>query len=125
MKKLFLTLGFIMALSLSGHSQVPSQQNSVPVYLQVKPVEPDLTKGPIRRSPVMAPSLSLEDHTLFFNTSCDGYVLRLVNEDGDVEYDTVIPEDIEILTLPFYLEGEFELQIIRGQYCFYGSIELY
>lgn len=124
MKKLFLTLGFIMALSISGHSQVPSQQNSVPVCLQVKPVEPDLTKGPIRRSPVMAPSLSLEDHTLFFNTSCDGYVLRLVNEDGDVEYDTVIPEGTENLPLPFFLEGEYELQIIRGQYCFYGIVEL-
>lgn len=72
----------------------------------------------------MAPSLSLEDHTLFFNTSCDGYVLRLVNEDGDVEYDTVIPEGTENLPLPFFLEGEYELQIIRGQYCFYGIVEL-
>lgn len=124
MKKLFLTLGFIMTLSISGHSQVPSQQNSVPVCLQVKPVEPDLTKGPIRRSPAMAPSLSLEDHTLFFNTSCDGCVLQLVNEDGDVEYDIIIPEDTETLSLPLYLEGEYELQIIRGNYCFYGYIEL-
>jgi hypothetical protein len=48
----------------------------------------------------------------------------LVNEDGDVEYAIEIPENTSTITLPFYLYGEYELQILRGNYCFFGFVEL-
>lgn len=111
-------------VSLSGTAQIQSDPQKQEVELSVKPIDPVIISKPIKRSPAMAPSVSLSDHTLYFNTSCDGYVLRLVNEDGDIEYDIIIPEDTETLSLPFYLEGEYELQIIRDNYCFYGYIEL-
>ena len=57
-------------------------------------------------------------------TSCDGCILRLINEDGDVEYAIEIPENTSTITLPFYLYGEYELQILRGNYCFFGFVEL-
>ena len=40
------------------------------------------------------------------------------------EYETIIPENTSTITLPLNLSGEYELQIIRGNYCFYGSVEL-
>ncbi|UPS44914.1 DUF3244 domain-containing protein [Prevotella sp. E15-22] len=124
MKKFFLIFNLIFMVSLSGIAQIQSDPQKQEVELSVKPIDPVIISKPIKRSPAMAPSVSLSDHTLYFNTSCDGYVLRLVNEDGDIEYDIIIPEDTETLSLPFYLEGEYELQIIRDNYCFYGYIEL-
>ena len=123
-KKLFFILGLILMVSLQGVAQTQSQQDPEVVILHIKTENPIQATGPIRRSPAMAPSVSLEDHTLYFNTPCDGCTLQLINEDGDVEVDVVIPEDTTTLTLPFYLEGEFLMQIIRGRYCFYGFIEL-
>lgn len=123
-KKLFFILGLILMVSLQGVAQTQSQQDPEVVILHIKTENPIQATGPIRRSPAMAPSVSLEDHTLYFNTPCDGCTLQLINEDGDVEVDVVIPEDTTTLTLPFYLEGEFLIQIIRGRYCFYGFIEL-
>ena len=92
--------------------------------LQVRLVDPSLPLRPIKRSPAKAPSLSIFDHTLYFATSCDGCILRLINEDGDVEYAIEIPENTSTITLPFYLYGEYELQILRGNYCFFGFVEL-
>ena len=43
---------------------------------------------------------------------------------GDVEYAIEIPENTSTITLPFYLYGEYELQILRGNYCFFGFVEL-
>lgn len=123
-KKLFFILGLILMVSLQGVAQTQSQQDPEVVILHIKTENPIQATGPIRRSPAMAPSVGLEDHTLYFNTPCDGCTLQLINEDGDVEVDVVIPEDTTTLTLPFYLEGEFLIQIIRGRYCFYGFIEL-
>ena len=64
--------------------------------------------------------MSIEDYTLYFNTPCDGYVLRLVDE----FYSTVIPVGATSLVLPSYLSGTYELQIITGYYCFFGDITL-
>ena len=92
--------------------------------LQVRLIDPSLPSKGIKRSPAKAPSLSILDHTLYFATSCDGCILRLINEDGDVEYAIEIPENTSTITLPFYLYGEYELQILRGNYCFFGFVEL-
>ena len=123
-KKLFLIFGLILMFSLGSVAQNPSEPDPEQVPLRVKPVNPTQTSGPIKRSPVMAPTLCIEDHTLYFITPCDGCLLQLLNEDGEVEFAIEIPEESETLTLPFYLEGEYELQIIRGNFCFFGFIEL-
>lgn len=123
-KKLFFIFGLILMFSLSSVAQTPSDPDPEQVPLRVKPLNPNQTSGPIKRSPVMAPTLCIEDHTLYFITPCDGCLLQLLNEDGEVEFAIEIPEESETLTLPFYLEGEYELQIIRGNFCFFGYIEL-
>ena len=76
------------------------------------------------KSPVVAPTVYIDGNVLTFKTPCDGCTLQLVDEDGDVVYTTVIPEDTTTLTLPADLEGTFELQIIRGDWMFYGEVEL-
>ena len=111
-----------------GVSTVRRSASSMSLFdnlsLQVRLIDPWKPSTGIKRSPAKAPSLSIFDHTLYFATSCDGCILRLVNEDGDVEYAIEIPENTSTITLPFYLYGEYELQILRGNYCFFGFVEL-
>ena len=144
-KKSFVITGLFLLASLSSSAQewaeqakaeldveaVSSIQKSArsmslfdDLSLQVRLIDPSMPLRPIKRSQVKAPTLSIMDHTLYFVTSCDGCILRLLNEDGEMEYEIEIPENTSTLTLPFYLYGEYELQILRGNYCFYGIVEL-
>ena len=73
------------------------------------------------KSPLEIPIVDLDDHTLYFTTSCVGDTLQLV-QNGVVVYSTVIASDE--VELPATLEGEFEIQIIHDNWLFYGDIEL-
>jgi hypothetical protein len=90
--------------------------------LQVRIYDPTNPYQNPHRNPVEVPEVSLDGHTLTFYTSCLGCTLRLVNEEDEVVYTTIITSDT--LVLPSTLEGEYEIQIIQGQWCFYGWIEL-
>ena len=94
------------------------------IPLQVEYDDPSHDQDNPNRGPVLIPEVSIEGYTLYFDTPCDGCVLRVVNELGVVEYTTVIPVGADELVLPSYLSGEYELQIIRGNLCFYGDITL-
>jgi hypothetical protein len=147
LKKSFLSAGLFLLVSLSSSAQEWAEQakaelnpvsfgnssvqanarslsSSENLTLGVRRIDPWRPTTNIKRSPVRVPSVSILDHTLYFASSCDGCTLRLVNEDGDVEYAVEIPENTSTITLPFYLSGEYELQIIRGNYCFFGYVEL-
>lgn len=121
MKKLLLGL---VLMSMATFCYPKTQLTLSQIYLQVKIDDPTWTNEPIRRSPVAMPSLCLNGHTLIFNTPCDNNNIRLVNKDGDVEYSILIPPGIKSVILPNFLSGEYELQIIQGQVCFYGFVEL-
>lgn len=121
MNKLLLCITILL---LSSHTYVMAQNVGEEVELQVTIDDPTKSDSPIKRSPIRIPSVRIEDHTLYFITSCDGCRLRLFNEDGELQYVITIPENSESIELPAYLTGEYEIQIIRGRYCFYGYIYL-
>jgi len=52
------------------------------------------------------------------------YTLYIIDEDGEEVYEVFIPENTSSIILPFYLSGEYELQLINSWYCFYGYVEL-
>ena len=91
------------------------------VNLQAGKIGQTSIGGGIPKSPVEIPIVDLDDHTLYFTTSCVGDTLQLV-QNGVVVYSTVITSNE--VELPATLEGEFELQIIRDNWLFYGDIEL-
>ena len=62
--------------------------------------------------------------TLYFDTPCDGCTLNIVDSNNVVVYTIVIPTGTTSLVLPATLFGEYELQIICGNYLFYGKIDL-
>ena len=46
-------------------------------------------------------------------------------KNDNVVYSAVIPTNTTSLVLPSCLSGEYEIQIIQGNICFYGYIELF
>lgn len=117
-KKLF----YLMMMALLPSFSVQVQAD--PVDLNLGYVDPEIGKSGQQRSPIAIPEVDIDDYTLSFITPCDGCTLQLVDEDGIVVYTTVIPNGATNLVLPSYLSGEYEIQIVRGNFYFYGYIIL-
>ena len=83
--------------------------------------DPTTNQGQPHRGPVLAPEVSIEDYTLTLDDSCLGCTLRLVDENDNVVYTTIINGDT--LVLPSTLSGEYELQILFDDCYFYGTVE--
>ena len=94
------------------------------VNFNVGYVDPQDPQDDDKRTLTLVPEVDLEGYTLTFYTPCDGCVLRLIDENDVVVYSTVIPTGATSLVLPSYLSGEYEIQIVRGVFCFYGYINL-
>lgn len=108
-------------LSLSSVSVNATPED---VTLQVGYDDPGNGQDNPQRSPIIIPEVTLDGFTLNFITPCDGYTLRIVNEDGGVEFSTIVPVNAVELVLPSFLEGDYELQLVCGSYYFYGYISL-
>ena len=121
-KTIFMLIAIsIMAFSASTYAAV----NTVdPIPLEGGIIDPTNDNDGPHKGPVQVPEVSLDDHTLYFFTPCDGCTLNLVDENDVVVYTIVIPAGTTSLVLPATLSGNFELQIIRGNYCFWGEITL-
>ena len=98
-------------------------QNGEPILLQASDIDPTKELEP-HKSPIPMPEISLENHTLYFETPCDGCTLNIVDENDVVVYTLVIPTGTTSLVLPSTLSGMYELQIICGYYLFYGTLNL-
>lgn len=121
-KKRLLIISCLTAmLSLTS---VNVNADPVGIILQVGYIDPNEDNDGENKSPILVPKISLDDYSIIFSTPCDGYILRLVDENDNVVYSTVIPTGTTCLVLPSYLSGNYEIQIIQGNLCFYGYIFL-
>ena len=94
-----------------------------PIPLEEGYINPTAGSG-THKGPIHVPEISLDDYTLYFFTPCDGYTLNLVDENDVVVYTIVISAGTTSWVLPATLSGEYELQLISGNYCFWGMITL-
>jgi len=116
----FFLLTLIVALLSLTNVHVSAEP--VLVNLNVGFIDPTEDQDEPQRNPVIVPSVEIEDNILTFITPCDYMELRLVNEENEIEYTTYILGST--LVLPSYLNGEYQLQIISGNYIFYGDITM-
>ena len=117
----------LLIISILGMAFVTlnlNAQNGESILLQATIYDPTKPNGGFHKTPIQEPSVSLDGHTLYFDTPCDGCTLNIVDENDVVVYTLVIPTGTTSLVLPSTLSGEYELQIISGNYLFYGSINL-
>ena len=118
MKKFLLMIvgAFLLSTSLWA-------KTIVPLSVCIEDDEQPGTNG-FPRSPIEVPLVYIEDYTLSFETNHPDYVLTLKDEDGDVVYTTtVFSTDIEVI-LPSTLSGNYEVNLIMGNWLFTGWISL-
>ena len=125
MKKTFFMIAAILSMAFAAPAYAEDGEQ---VDLQVSIENPTSQHGGTHKAPPRVPQnqipvVFLNGHTLQFSTPCDGATLQLLDEEGFVVYAVTVPTGAAV-QLPGDLEGEFELQIIRGKYCFHGWIEL-
>lgn len=118
-KKRFLFASMFTAMFTFSNVDIMAEHLDLIVGI-VNPKETQIGKD---RSPVSIPEVDLDNYTLSFITPCDGCILRLLNEYGEVAYTTVI--NTTSLVLPSNLSsGDYRIEIIRGNFCFWGYISL-
>lgn len=88
--------------------------------------DPTTAQNGPHRAPAEYPLIYIYGYNLYFESPCDGCALMIYkpNEDTPV-YSTTIPTGTSVLQFPSYIEeGQYELRIIRGGYCFCGTIDI-
>ena len=79
--------------------------------------------GRSQRSPILVPVLYLDGHTLTAADGTLGSTINILDEDGDVVFNTFIYIEGDI-TLPSPLSGTYAIEVIRGSQTFVGEITL-
>lgn len=101
-----------------------SAQNPTDIDLEAGYVDPNSGYDEDQRSLILIPHIGIDDYTLTFYTSCDGYTLQLLDENDNIAFVTRIPIGATSLVFPSYLSGTYRIEIIRGYFCFWGFIHL-
>lgn len=96
----------------------------IEIPLQVSYEDPNNGNDGLQKGSVPIPSISLDYYSLIFNTPCDGYTLRLLDEDGVVVYSVVIPTGTTSIVLPSTLSGDYQIELVMGNWLFTGYITL-
>lgn len=122
MKTMITTIMLMMSMMsfANGEKDFVGEQLDLEVgYIKEMPIG-----TPMPRTPEAVPVIYFEGNTLYFATPCDGCTLQIVDEAENICYELVIPMGTTELELPENLFGEYELRIIRGNTCYYGTINI-
>lgn len=79
----------------------------------------------IPKSPVLVPTISLDNHTLYLYDVDYDLTLVLMDEDDQISYTVFIPANTTSVVLPSWLEGDYLLLLIPDEdYYYVGDISL-
>ena len=120
MKRFFLIL--FMAVSLPTCLSVNAQEVEIPLTAE-KVIKSGEIEKPAR-GPVGIPSVSIDGYTLYINSSHPDCTVQLVDEDDEVVYEVFVAENVSTIQLPTVYSGEYRLNILWGNWCFWGYINL-
>ena len=76
------------------------------------------------KSPMRPPVVYIEDYTLSFVADHPDYILNIKDEDGEVVYSTTVFSSMTQVTLPSTLSGDYEIELLMGNWKFMGFITL-
>ena len=76
------------------------------------------------KSPMQPPTVYIEDHTLSFTVDHPDYLLNIKDEDGNVVFSTVVWSAQTEVVLPSTLSGDYEIELVMGNWLFSGWINL-
>ena len=117
MKKLFLTALCILMMNTSLFAW-----DIIPFTVSFDDNAPIGNERP--KSPMRPPVVYIEDYTLLFAVDHPDYILNIMDEDGAVVYSTVVYSTQTQVVLPSTLSGDYEIQLVMGNWLFSGWINL-
>ena len=120
MKKLIVII--LVLFTIGAYNCYAQKGQEIPLTLQYD--ERGNPTNPVKRAPMRMPSLFIDGYLLQIDRPCNGDIIRLVDENGNIQYSSVVDANSNQISLPGYLTGTFEIQLIRGRFCFYGYVEL-
>lgn len=113
----------LLAYRLTCLAQVPV---GIQIHLYTHYDYPAPLKNNRPRSPMQAPTIYFYGNTLYLGSNSSSYVLQIIdpNVNEDILYTDLIPENVAYWQLPLIDSGEYIIQFIKGNYCFWGYIYL-
>ena len=78
----------------------------------------------VGRAPIQPPLVYIEDYTLSFVVDHPDYELTIKDEDGVVVYTTTVFSAQTEVVLPSALSGDYEVNLVMGNWLFTGWINL-
>ena len=118
MKKIFVLLfgAFIFSTSVSA-------QVLVPLAVQIEEDYSSINHG-FGKSPMLAPTVYIDDYTLLFEVDHPEYVLYIKDEEDNVVYSTVVSSTQTQVVLPSTLSGDYQIELVMSYWLFTGWINL-
>ena len=117
MKKLLISSLFILLMNASAMAW-----EAIPFTVHY---EDDMPIGNGHgRTPMRPPVVYIEDYTLSFAVDHPDYVLTVKDEDGVAVYTTTVFSSQTEVLLPSTLSGDYEIDLVMGNWLFTGWINL-
>lgn len=79
---------------------------------------------PMPKSPVQPPTVYIDDYTVLFTDNHPDYTLLIRDVDGETVYSTVADSTQAQIVLPSTLSGDYEINLVMGNWLFSGWITL-
>ena len=115
-KNLLLVLfALFMSTSVMAWELIPLSVN----YDEEQPLGPGNPK-----TPITAPTVYIDDYTLLFEANHPEYVLHIKDENNVVVYTTVVYSTQTQVVLPSSLSGDYQIELVMGNWLFTGYITL-
>ena len=118
MKKLFILLVSASMMGTSAYAW-----NQIPFTVGYEKDDMPIGHGH-GKSPMRPPVVYIEDYTLSFTADHPEYILNIKDEDGEVVYSTTVFSAMTQVTLPSDLSGDYEIELLMGNWKFTGFINL-
>ena len=128
MEKKLKVLVLFIALLFSNVITGSEVSHAIILYPQI--IDPTGLQGPLPKSPILIPEVSLDGHTLYIGTAfSDDIDVQLVSIDEvtgneTVVYSTVLYAGDQTIVFPSTLSGTYELRLIVDWYYLAGEVEL-
>ena len=120
-KLLLLTVSLLWVTTMSAQHAPVTQY----VQLQVHYFDPEgTTLGERPRGPEDPLTIGLEDHTLYMSNVDFDVTLQLKDANDNVVYTTFVAANTSTVVLPSTLTGEYKIELIDDERCFWGYIAL-
>ena len=121
MEKLILVLLFVFAIPSMCMAQ---NESGTFIDFQTHYINPIGSLPPKPKSPIKTPLIYTNDNGLIFIASHPEYILYIKDENKTVVYSTVVTSAETEVTLPSYLSGTYEIELVMGNWLFSGWIGL-